>query len=177
MGHCDFTAGSTADQSFADNEPMISKREALAPWQARCIEAYIAAHLHSRIRVMDLVRVLKFAPNRFDRVFKATFGCTPHQYVMRRRIARAQKLLLISDDALGRIAADCGFGNQSHLCNLFRKAMGQPPGVWRRVNANAYHMPPRATVIASPLTPPAASLQRNAITCATSRGSNTRFCG
>ena len=41
----------------------------------------------------------------------------------------------------------------------------------------AYHMPPRATVIASPLTPPAASLHRNAITCATSRGSRTRFCG
>ena len=40
-----------------------------------------------------------------------------------------------------------------------------------------YQTPPRATVIASPLTPPAASLHRNAITCATSRGSNTRFCG
>ena len=38
-----------------------------------------------------------------------------------------------------------------------------------------YHMPPRATVIASPFTPPAASLHRNAITCATSRGSRTRF--
>jgi hypothetical protein len=42
---------------------------------------------------------------------------------------------------------------------------------------NAYHMPPRATVIASPFTPPAASLHRNAITCATSRGSSTRFWG
>jgi AraC-like DNA-binding protein len=152
------------------------KSKTLAPWQARCIEAYIAANLHRTIRVMDLVRVLKFAPNRFNRVFKATFDCTPHQYVMRRRIARAQRLLLISDDTLGRIAADCGFGNQSHLCNLFRGAMGQPPGEWRRVNAGlaapgsmqndskAYHMPPSATVIASPFTPPAASLHRNAIT-------------
>ena len=145
--------------------------ETLAPWQARCIEAYIAANLHCTIRVMDLVRVLKFAPNRFNRLFKATFDCTPHQYVMRRRIARAKSLLLISDDTLGRIAADCGFGNQSHLCNLFRRATGQPPGEWRRVNAHmmqndskAYHMPPSATVIASPFSPPAASLHRNAIT-------------
>ena len=45
------------------------------------------------------------------------------------------------------------------------------------VHPTAYHMPPRATVIASPLTAPAASLHRNAITCATSRGSRTRFCG
>ena len=40
-----------------------------------------------------------------------------------------------------------------------------------------YQMPPRATVTASPFTPPAASLHRNAMTCATSRGSSTRFCG
>src|SRR5579864_2257143 len=42
---------------------------------------------------------------------------------------------------------------------------------------NGYQIPPSATVIASPLTPPAASPHRNAITCATSRGSSTRFCG
>ena len=42
---------------------------------------------------------------------------------------------------------------------------------------NVYQMPPSATVIASPFTPPAASVHRNAITCATSRGSSTRFCG
>jgi cadmium resistance protein CadD (predicted permease) len=47
----------------------------------------------------------------------------------------------------------------------------------RTVELLRYHMPPRATVIASPFTPPAASLHRNAITCATSRGSSTRFCG
>src|ERR1700728_3983239 len=47
----------------------------------------------------------------------------------------------------------------------------------RTVELLGYHMPPRATVIASPFTPPAASLHRNAITCATSPGSSTRFCG
>jgi len=43
--------------------------------------------------------------------------------------------------------------------------------------STTYHMPPSATVIASPFTPPAASLHRNAITCATSLGSRTRFWG
>jgi transcriptional regulator GlxA family with amidase domain len=84
---------------------------------------------------MDLVRVVRFAPNRFDRVFKKTFDCTPHQYVMRMRIAHAQRLLLRTDDSLSKIAAACGFGNQSHLSNLFRKMMGQPPGKWRRAQS------------------------------------------
>jgi AraC family transcriptional regulator len=125
----------TSDQSSADKGMIASGRETMAPWQARCIQAYIALNVHSTIRVMDLVRVVRFAPNRFDRVFKKTFDCTPHQYVMRMRIAHAQRLLLSTDDSLGKIAAACGFGNQSHLSNIFRKMMGQPPGKWRRAQS------------------------------------------
>src|SRR5258708_17012202 len=129
------SAVSTTDQSSTDKEMNASGREAMAPWQARCIRAYIALNVRSKIRVMDLVRVVRFAPNRFDRVFKKTFDCTPHQYVMRMRIAHAQRLLLGTDDSLSKIAAACGFRNQSHLSNLFRKMMGQPPGEWRRVHS------------------------------------------
>jgi len=129
------SAVSITDQSPTDEGVIASGREAMAPWQARCIQAYIALNVHSRIRVMDLVRVVRFAPNRFDRVFKKTFDCTPHQYVMRMRIAHAQRLLLNTDDSLGKIAAACGFGNQSHLGNLFRRMIGQPPGKWRRVHS------------------------------------------
>jgi len=125
---------SITDQPPTDKE-MMPGREVMAPWQARCIKAHIAVNLHSTIRVMDLVRVVQFAPNRFDRVFKKTFDCSPHQYVMRMRIAHAQKLLLSSDEPLSKIAAACGFGNQSHLGNLFRKMMGRPPGQWRRVHS------------------------------------------
>lgn len=45
------------------------------------------------------------------------------------------------------------------------------------VASECYQMPPRATVIASPLIPPAASAQRNRMTRATSIGSNTLLRG
>jgi AraC-like DNA-binding protein len=123
---------SAAARLPTDNDMIASGRDMMAPWQARCIQAYIALNLHAKIRVLDLVRVVRFAPNRFDRVFKKTFDCSPHQYVMRMRIARAQRLLLESDDTLSKIAATCGLGSQSHLSNLFRKMMAQSPGKWRR---------------------------------------------
>jgi AraC family transcriptional regulator len=110
----------------------------MTPWQARSIQMYIAAHLHCTIKVTELIRVVQFCPNRFNRVFKESFGCTPHQYVIRRRIERAQKLLLMCKDPLRRIAADCGFVNQSHLSNQFRKSVGQTPGEWRRAHAGRY---------------------------------------
>jgi AraC-like DNA-binding protein len=126
---------STENDLLLDGEVMPATRTVMAPWQARCLQAYIAVHLHSRIRVADLVRVLQFSPNRFGQVFRKSFDCTPHQYVMRERVARAQNLLLMSGDTLSEIAIKCGFGNQSHLSNLFRKMMGQSPGKWRRVHA------------------------------------------
>jgi hypothetical protein len=76
-------------------------------------------------------------------------------------------------DAEASIAPHRPFG-MLHSDRSERKASFRPGA---RLSWNAYHMPPRATVIASPFTPPAASLHRNAITCATSIGSSTRFCG
>jgi AraC family transcriptional regulator len=131
------TTVTTADQPHSE-QAIALRRNVMAPWQARCIQAYIAANLHGTIRVMDLIRVVQFSPNRFDSVFKETFGSTPHQYVMRRRIERAQSLLLMSNDPLSRIAAECGFVNQSHLSNLFRKVVGETPGKWRRIHARRY---------------------------------------
>src|ERR1700738_1770275 len=96
----------TTDQPHSEGKVVAVRRGVMAPWQARCIQGYIAANLHGTIRVMDLIRVVQFPPNRFDRAFKESFGCTPHQYVMRRRIDRAQRLLLMSNDPLSRIAAE-----------------------------------------------------------------------
>src|SRR5271169_896866 len=113
------SAVSNADESFPAKGVNVSTRETLAPWQVSTLRAYVASHLHSTIRVMDLVRTVQMAPNRFFRVFKKSFGCTPHQYVMNARIARAQRLLLVSEDTLQKIAARCGLGDKSRLANLF----------------------------------------------------------
>ena len=136
------TAVASADESLPAKQAMQSGRETMTPWQARILRAYIAAHLHSTIRVMDLVRAVQLTPNRFFRLFKKRFGCTPYQYVMRARIARAQRRLLMSEDSLRKVAAECGFGNKSRLANLFRNATGLPPGQWRRVHATPFGMGP-----------------------------------
>jgi transcriptional regulator GlxA family with amidase domain len=121
--------------------------DTMAPWQAGTLRAYIASHLDSKIRVMDLVRLVQLTPNRFFRLFKKCFGCTPHQYVMRARIVRAQRLLLMSEDTLEKIASECGFGNKSRLANLFRDAMGQPPGQWRRIQATSKRELPAGAIL------------------------------
>jgi AraC family transcriptional regulator len=120
----------------------------MTPWQARCIRGYVAAHLHATIKVMDLARTMRWEPIQLNRAFKDNFGCTPHQYVLRRRIERAQNLLLLCNDPLGQIAAECGFRSRTHFSRLFRKTVGERPGAWRRL-----HMKPTLRAGAMPEIP------------------------
>jgi AraC-like DNA-binding protein len=131
------SASLAADQSRPKRAPMTSKF--MEPWQQRGVEAYIAANLHTSIRMADLAQVAQCAPWRFHRSFKRSFGCTPHQYVIRRRIARSQRLMTISNESLAQISAKCGFVDQFHLRNMFRRLVGQPPGAWRRIHLPRSH--------------------------------------
>jgi AraC family transcriptional regulator len=100
-------------------------------WQARCVQGYVAVHLHSKINLGDLAKVTQFSLCKFNRRFKASFGCTPGQYVRRMRIARAQNLMAMSGDPLRQIAVESGFADQSHFNRYFRKVVGESPAIWR----------------------------------------------
>jgi AraC-like DNA-binding protein len=100
-------------------------------WRARCVQGYVAAHLHSKIDLGDLAKMTQYSRCKFNRTFKASFGCTPRQYVRRMRIARAQNLMTMSSDPLCQIAAESGFADQSHFNRCFRKVVGESPSIWR----------------------------------------------
>jgi AraC family transcriptional regulator len=118
-------------------------RDIMEVWQARCVQGYIAAHLHSKIRMGDLARVTQFKRSKFNRIFNASFGCTPCQYVKRMRVARAQNLMIISSSPLSEIALECGFADQAHFSNCFRSVVGERPATWRaqrRMSSEAWEM-------------------------------------
>jgi AraC-like DNA-binding protein len=107
-------------------------RGGLAPWQVRRVTAHIESHLGGPITTQDLATIAKVSTYHFTRAFRESLSETPHEYVMRRRVERAQGLMLTTNMALGRIAIDCGFADQAHFNKLFRRLAGESPGVWRR---------------------------------------------
>ena len=108
----------------------------LAPWQARIVKTHIDTNLHGSLRSKDLARLVQLSTFHFCRVFRVSFGQSPHTYVMRRRIERAQGLILTTNLRLSQIALDCGFADQAHFSKQFRRHSGESPGEWRRRRAS-----------------------------------------
>ena len=108
-------------------------RGGLAPWQVKRAAAYIEVNIISNIRVAHLAGIVHLSVSHFSRAFSQSFGESPHAYIMRRRMRRAQVIMLNSREPLARIALDCGMSDQAHFTRVFRRTFGINPGIWRRL--------------------------------------------
>ncbi|MFF2198703.1 helix-turn-helix domain-containing protein, partial [Streptomyces sp. NPDC058157] len=96
---------------------------------------YIHLHLGRRITLEELSAVAGVSTAHLNRLFRASVGESPHQYVLRQRVERAQNALLHTDASIADIAVSHGFADQSHLTRALRRATGLTPGVLREDGA------------------------------------------
>jgi AraC-like DNA-binding protein len=68
----------------------------------------------------------------FAAQFRAATGLRPHEYLLRRRIERAQEILLGSGICIVDVALSVGFQTQSHFTTVFKRFVGQSPDAWRQ---------------------------------------------
>ena len=120
----------------AKDAPGLAGTRGLAPWQTRKVKEFIDASLDSTIRLRDCASKARLSASYFSHAFKATFGTTVCHYIRRRRVERAQRLMLLSSEPLSQIALACGFADQAHYCRVFRDVVGSSPNVWRHRNMN-----------------------------------------
>jgi len=111
----------------------LTKRD---PAALRLLSLTPAVELISRdyarpLSVDELAATVSMSPSHFSRSFRAHFGSTPHKYVRRVRLMAACDLLSTTDLLVSEIATRCGFYDQSHLSNEFRKERGMTPVEYR----------------------------------------------
>ncbi|HIV71680.1 MAG TPA: AraC family transcriptional regulator [Candidatus Aquabacterium excrementipullorum] len=82
--------------------------------------------------VADIAQACQLSRSYFIRAFRDTTGATPHQWLVKQRVAQARGLLRDSALSLAEIAVSCGFSDQSHFTRVFARAEGTSPGQWRR---------------------------------------------
>jgi len=103
----------------------------LSKGRLNSVDAFIRAHIGEPLALADLANVAALSPIHFARQFKKATGHSPHQYLLRRRVEAAQRLLR-TDLPIADIAARCGFSHQEHLTRVFGRLVGVTPAIFRR---------------------------------------------
>ncbi|WP_242112495.1 AraC family transcriptional regulator [Luteimonas aquatica] len=96
------------------------------------LEDYIEANLSRRITLDALAELAGMSVHRLLVAFRAAFGTTPAQYVIRRRLARAKALLAETRQDITTIAVATGFASHSHFTTAFKAHEGVTPNAFRR---------------------------------------------
>lgn len=99
---------------------------------SRAIE-YVSAHYQAATTVGAIARAAGVSPSTLAHRFPAELGLTVGEYLTRVRIEVAKRLLRVTADKLDTIAAMARFGDGPHLCRVFSRLVGEPPGRYRRV--------------------------------------------
>ena len=98
--------------------------------EQRVIE-FVETNLSSDIGLADLAEVIGLSRFHFVRSFKKTTGVAPYQYLLRRRIERAQVLLRQGGLSIGEIALSVGFKSAARFNRAFRRICGTTPSAYR----------------------------------------------
>jgi len=83
------------------------------------------------VTLTELARVACLSKYHFLRTFTRAYGCSPHAYHMRLRLALA-RTLVESGEPLSSVAYSAGFADQSHFTRRFKQAFGETPGAYAR---------------------------------------------
>ncbi len=84
------------------------------------------------VGVESLARSCGYSKYYFTRKFSAHFGISPHEFIIRERVARVKNLLINTTHSVGEIALESGFFDTSHMANCFKKREGMSPVAFRR---------------------------------------------
>jgi AraC-like DNA-binding protein len=96
---------------------------------------YIAANFDQRIYLSDIAYRACLSPYHFHRLYSSVYGESPHAFVSRIRIARAESLLRTSGLSIGEICKEVGFESQATFSRRFSLECGYAPTDFRRVFA------------------------------------------
>ena len=92
---------------------------------------YIESHLDGKLELEIVAEAVHYSKYHLHRLFAETVGMTIHDYVQRRQLTEAAKLLVFSDRSVIEIAFICGYGSQQSFTSAFKSMYKSPPAEYR----------------------------------------------
>ncbi|MFZ6012541.1 MAG: helix-turn-helix domain-containing protein [Bacteroidota bacterium] len=97
-----------------------------------CSADYIHDSLNRNLSLEELAHSACLSKFHFLRLFKVTFGKTPHQFLNHVRVQKGKEMLLHSKTDVRDIAHELGFAHASAFSRVFFSQVGVYPSQFRR---------------------------------------------
>jgi AraC-like DNA-binding protein len=93
---------------------------------------FLAAALDRRIGLQEAAAVACLSPYHYHRMFVRAFGETPHEFLTRRRIDRAKRVLAREECPVTEVCLAVGYESLGSFSALFHELVGRSPSEYRR---------------------------------------------
>jgi len=118
--------------TFGASRP-AKARSGLSKKQIQLLSDYIDGHIDRQLSSAELAVVIGVSIPYFRILFRRSMGIPVHQYVIQRRVEKANGLLR-QGRSISQAAAEAGFADQSHLARSMRRVIGLLPLEIMRLN-------------------------------------------
>jgi len=126
-----------AETLVEDHQPLIGQLHRIQTVKHRtrkelyrrlcCGKEYLDENFAGHISIRDAARHAALSEYHFFRLFKAAFGITPQQYLIRTRLAESFHLLQKGNHSVSEVALATGHSDVFHFSRSFKKQYGVPP--------------------------------------------------
>lgn len=97
----------------------------------RRVLAWVHEHIDETLDIGQLAEQACVTRPYLIRLFKRDIGLSPLQYINRKKVERAQLLLLTEEMTVKEVAYKLGFVDHSYFIRLFKKTTGRTPIAYR----------------------------------------------
>ncbi|UJF33793.1 helix-turn-helix transcriptional regulator [Paenibacillus hexagrammi] len=102
----------------------------------RRILQYLNQHYRSQITLENLSKEMHVNKYYMCHSFKEVTGVSIHNFITRKRIDDAKKLLKLSDEPIGFMSEHLGFTSPVHFSRMFKQYAGVSPQTYRKMQQN-----------------------------------------
>ena len=92
---------------------------------------YIESHIDSKLDLETVAEAVHYSKYHLHHMFTDAVGMTIHDYVKRRQLTEAARLLAFSDKTVIEIAFICGYESQQAFTYAFKSMYKIPPAQYR----------------------------------------------
>lgn len=104
-----------------DRRELLQAHEYMDTDVIRPIMDYVDAHLCAKIDMEQVSHIAGMSYTYFSKYFKKKMGSSFTEYVNRKRISKAERLLVTEKQSITEIAASVGIENMAHFYELFKR--------------------------------------------------------